>query len=141
MSQTTKMNALTLAVLRAIKLLTEQQHGQPPSLREIAKAVSTPRGKGASTATVQHRIQDLTRLGLVTRWPRLARSVVLTAKGKEEALIGSTESPIITCLTCKKRLPAREMPYLFGEQTERGGMGMCGDCAKAKPRRPRDHRP
>ena len=31
------MNAVSLAVLRAIKQLTEEQHGQPPSLREIAK--------------------------------------------------------------------------------------------------------
>ena len=49
---------------------------------------------------------------------------------------GSIESIMATCLTCKKRVPPKEMAYLFGEQTEHsGGLGMCGDCAKAKPRR------
>ena len=79
------MNVTALAVLQAIRQLTAERHGQPPSLREIARAVPAQRGKQTSTATVQHRIQDLVRLGLVTRWPRIARSVVLTAKGKEEA--------------------------------------------------------
>ena len=73
------MNATTLAVLRAIKQLTEQQHGQPPSLREIARAVPV------GTTTIQYHIQKLVRLGLVTHRLRKARSIILTPKGKEEA--------------------------------------------------------
>ena len=41
---------------------------------------------------------------------------------------GSTESTLTTCFTCRKRLPAKEMAYLIGEQTTRGGMGLCEDC-------------
>ena len=79
------MNTTTLAVLQAIKLLTEQQHGQPPSLREIAKAVPAQRGREASTSTLQRHIQQLVKLGLVTHTPRIARSIVLTARGRGEA--------------------------------------------------------
>lgn len=83
------MNAATLAVLRAIHQLTEQQHGQPPSLREIARAVPVPAGtlglRGSSTTRVHYHIQKLVNLGLVTRWPRRARTMTLTLKGKEEA--------------------------------------------------------
>ena len=78
------MNAATLAVLRAIDLLTLLQHGQPPSLREIAAVVTAERGKPASTSTVRHHIQELVRLGLVNHTPRIARGITLTPKGQEE---------------------------------------------------------
>ena len=79
------MNPTTLAVLKAIKQLTAERHGQPPSLREIAKMIPAQRGKETSTATVQHHIQDMVKLGLMTHRPRIARGLVLTAKGEREA--------------------------------------------------------
>lgn len=45
---------------------------------------------------------------------------------------GSTESTLTTCLTCKKRLLAREMAYIIGQQTAHEGLGLCEDCVKAE---------
>ena len=73
------MNATTLAVLRAIRQLTAERHGQPPSLREIAKTVTV------SLSAVDRHIQQLVKLGLVEHKPRIARGIVLTASGKREA--------------------------------------------------------
>lgn len=74
-----------LAVIQAIRHLTTEHHGQPPSLREIATVVTAQRGKPASTSTVRRHIQELAKLGLATYWPRRARSITLTPKGTEEA--------------------------------------------------------
>ena len=79
------MNPITLAVLRAIKQLTEQQHGQPPTLRELVQEAPGRWGKEASVATIHRHVQKLAKLGLVVHTPHIARGLVLTAKGKEEA--------------------------------------------------------
>lgn len=40
-----------------------------------------------------------------------------------------TESPLVTCLNCKKRLPASDAAYLIGENGS--GLGMCKKCVRA----------
>jgi SOS-response transcriptional repressor LexA len=65
------------------------EHRYPPSWRDIANHI------GASGPTAAHdHVQELVRKGLLTKRPRIPRSLALTEAGKEELAYGHAEAAV-----------------------------------------------
>ena len=73
----TELHSTTALVLEAIKAFWAEE-GFGPSIRNIMDATDI-----SSTYVVRHHIIKLGREGIIKRTPGIARSYVLTEKGKE----------------------------------------------------------